>query len=91
MPTLRRNVDLPPWFAPVIITSDLFSASTSLPTTVSSHAQRQANVVQPPAPERRSDPVASGDGKQIGSPFSAEPFVQIHAADVEAELGPQHV
>ena len=31
-PTLRRNVDLPPWLAPVIMMSRLPSASTSLPT-----------------------------------------------------------
>ena len=31
-PTLRRKVDLPPWFAPVIMISRLPSASTSLPT-----------------------------------------------------------
>ena len=31
-PTLRRKVDFPPWLAPVIITSDRPSASTSLPT-----------------------------------------------------------
>jgi hypothetical protein len=35
-PRLRSSVDLPPWLAPVIITSDLPSASTSLPTTLSS-------------------------------------------------------
>ena len=32
-PTLRRNVDLPPELAPVMMTSDFPSACTSLPTT----------------------------------------------------------
>ena len=38
---LRRKVDLPPWLAPVIITSDLSSASRSLPTTASEVVSRR--------------------------------------------------
>ena len=31
-----------------------------------------------------------GTGKQVGSPFSCEPLVQVEAAEVEGELEPQH-
>ena len=34
MPTLRRNVDFPPWLAPVIMTSCLFKMLQVLPTAL---------------------------------------------------------
>ena len=46
-PTLRRNVDLPPWLAPVIMINGLPSASTSLPTARGLvEAERQGRVIQ---------------------------------------------
>ena len=80
---------MPPWLAPVIITSDLPSASTSLPTTRVLEVKRQADVVEALAasarPRRRD-----GSGKHVGSPFSLEPLVQVEAAEVEGELEPEH-
>ena len=51
-PTLRRNVDLPPELAPVMMTSCLPSACTSLPMTAVLGLQRQAGIAQVGAGER---------------------------------------
>ena len=63
-PTLRRNVDFPPEFAPVMITRDLPSASTSLPTTLSARSARLVSrrSVQENSSESRGD----GTGKATG-------------------------
>ena len=46
-PMARRNVDLPPRLAPVIITSNLSSALTSLPTTLSFMLKLRQTIVEP--------------------------------------------
>ena len=63
-PALRRNVDLPPELAPVMITSDLPSASTSLPTTPSIRSARQAS--RRSAQHSSCVPTADGTGNVTG-------------------------
>ena len=88
-PTLRRNVDLPPWLAPVIITSDLPSASTSLPTTRCRRGECEAHVVEPAGRKRALVPGDRGRERRRLALLS-EPLVQVQAAEVEGELGPEH-
>jgi len=69
-PTLRRNVDLPPELAPVMMTSGLSSACTSLPTTTpgdrsSRHASRR------PVQVNAAGASGAGSGMQVGAPFAA--------------------
>lgn len=69
-PTLRRNVDFPPWLAPVSTISRVPSADTSLPTTRSVIcSDRQGYKGR--ARRGRAGPLASGTGKQVGSPLPA--------------------
>jgi hypothetical protein len=69
-PVLRRNVDFPPWFAPVIITSDAPSALTSLPITgVPAVSARHGSYR--PAAENAAPAGGSGSGKQAGPPVAA--------------------
>ena len=63
-PRLRRNVEFPPWLAPVMTTSALPSARRSLLTTVSRYGA-QAGLIQPGRGERReADRV--GIGQAVG-------------------------
>ena len=78
-PTLRRKVDLPPWFAPVIMISCLPSASTSLPTALASVLSDRQASYRPRAdrlacpalpPTGLAETRLAGTGKQTGSPLA---------------------
>ena len=88
-PTLRRKVDLPPWLAPVTITRSLSSALTSLPTTRSFMVNARQTSYSP-VQENRALAGRDRHGEGGRRADLRERLVQVHAADVEGELGLQH-
>ena len=66
--TLRKNVDFPPWFAPVMTTSSRSSALTSLPTTLRSPTRAKLASYSPRHENRRA-PGGPGTGKHVRWPF----------------------
>ena len=81
---------MPPWLAPVIMMSALPSAATSLPMTSPSDSVSARQASYSP----RREPAGAEGRPAPGSTRLApggELFVQVEAADVEAELGAEQL
>ena len=86
-PALGRNVDLPPWFAPVIMTTCLPSVSTSFPAARASSRLSARGASYRPRADSRTSPPSRDRGEDLIEVQVAEHRRVVTFAPVRGAVG----